>query len=65
MPESFKKSEYLLILLAAAGSFAFSAWHTLLNNFTVEMVAFMGVEIGILQSLREVPGFPLVFQLYF
>ncbi|MES9870288.1 MAG: MFS transporter [Sedimenticola sp.] len=57
MPESFKKPEYLLILLAAAGSFAFSAWHTLLNNFAVEMVAFTGVEIGILQSLREVPGF--------
>jgi hypothetical protein len=29
----------------------------LLNNFVVERVAFTGVEIGILQSLREVPGF--------
>ncbi|OOZ35758.1 MFS transporter [Solemya velesiana gill symbiont] len=57
MPSSLKKPEYLLILLAAAGSFAFSSWHTLLNNFAVEMVAFTGVEIGILQSLREVPGF--------
>ncbi|MES9935441.1 MAG: hypothetical protein ABW153_03310 [Sedimenticola sp.] len=48
MPESFKKQEYLLILLAAAGSFAFSTRHTLLINFAVEMVAFSGVEIGIL-----------------
>jgi MFS family permease len=29
----------------------------LLNNFVVERAAFTGVEIGILQSLREVPGF--------
>ncbi|MES9965412.1 MAG: MFS transporter [Candidatus Sedimenticola sp. 20ELBAFRAG] len=57
MPASFRKPEYLLILLAAAGSFAFASWHTLLNNFAVEMAGFTGVEIGILQSLREVPGF--------
>ncbi|OOY98468.1 MFS transporter [Solemya velum gill symbiont] len=57
MPESLKKPEYFLILLAAAGSFAFAAWLTLLNNFVVEKAGFSGIEIGILQSLREVPGF--------
>ena len=36
---------------------AFSTWAALLNNFVVERAAFTGVEIGILQSLREVPGF--------
>lgn len=36
---------------------AFNAWSALLNNFVVERAAFTGVEIGILQSLREVPGF--------
>ena len=36
---------------------AFSAWSALLNNFVVERAAFTGIEIGILQSLREVPGF--------
>jgi hypothetical protein len=35
----------------------FSTWSALLNNFVVERAAFTGVEIGILQSLREVPGF--------
>lgn len=54
---SLKKPEHFLILLAAAGSFAFSAWHTLLNNFAIEAAGFGGVELGILQSLREVPGF--------
>jgi len=36
MPESLKKAEYLRILFAAAGGFAFSTWQTLLNNFAVE-----------------------------
>lgn len=36
---------------------AFNTWNALLNNFVVERASFGGVEIGILQSLREVPGF--------
>ena len=36
---------------------AFNTWAAMLNNFVVEKAAFTGVEIGILQSLREVPGF--------
>ena len=36
---------------------AFNTWNALINNFVVERAAFTGVEIGILQSLREVPGF--------
>ncbi len=35
----------------------FSVWMVLLNNFVIEKANFTGVEIGILQSLREVPGF--------
>ncbi len=57
MPLNLKKPEYLLILLAGAGAFAFSAWQVMLNNFVIEKAGFTGVEIGILQSLREVPGF--------
>jgi len=36
---------------------AFNTWTALLNNFVIERAAFTGVEIGVLQSLREVPGF--------
>ena len=43
---------------------AFNAWSALLNNFVVERAAFTGIEIGILQSLREVPGF-LTFTVIF
>lgn len=43
--------------MAATVPFSFAAWQTLLNNFAVEQAQFTGAEIGILQSLREVPGF--------
>lgn len=47
----------LLYLLAIGNTIAFVTWQVLLNNFVVEQAAFTGEEIGILQSLREVPGF--------
>ena len=47
----------LLILMTIAMPIAFSSWSALLNNFVVERANFTGVEIGILQSLRELPGF--------
>ena len=52
-----RRPDLLLLLLAAAVPFSFSTWQALLNNFVVERAAFTGTEIGILQSLREVPGF--------
>lgn len=52
-----KNPKTLLFILAAASPLAFSTWQTLLNNFVVETVNFSGREIGILQSLREIPGF--------
>jgi hypothetical protein len=54
---SWRRPEILLLLMAAASPIAFSAWMALLNNFAVERAAFTGAEMGILQSLREVPGF--------
>ena len=69
MIKIFDKSSWanpisLLILMSIAMPIAFNAWSAMLNNFVVEKAAFTGVEIGILQSLREVPGF-LSFTLVF
>ena len=47
----------LLLLMSIAMPVAWATWSALLNNFVVEKAAFTGAEIGILQSLREVPGF--------
>ena len=61
---SLRRPEILLYLMAAAVPIAFGVWQALLNNFTIEAANFTGVEIGILQSLREIPGF-LAFAVVF
>ncbi len=55
--KGWRNPEVLLIVMAAAMPLSFSTWMALLNNFSVEMADFTGREIGILQSLREIPGF--------
>ena len=49
--------EFLLLLIAAGSSMGFAIWLNLLNNFAIDRAGFTGKEIGILQSLREIPGF--------
>ncbi|WP_288349361.1 MFS transporter [uncultured Thalassospira sp.] len=55
--KGWRNPEVLLIVMAAAMPLSFSTWMALLNNFSIEMADFTGREIGILQSLREIPGF--------
>lgn len=55
--QRFHDPEMLLYVMAAAVPLSFSTWRALLNNFAIEQVNFSGIEMGILQSLREVPGF--------
>ena len=62
--EKWRRPEVLLLLMAAAVPLSFATWQALLNNFAIEKAAFTGAEIGILQSLREVPGF-LAFAVVF
>ena len=47
----------LLYLLAIGNTLAFATWSVMLNNFVVEQATFTGEEIGMLHSIREVPGF--------
>ena len=53
----WRSPEMLLLLISGATALSFATWMALLNNFAVERAAFTGVEIGTLQSLREIPGF--------
>ncbi len=55
--KNWRTPEVCLVLMAAAAPFSFSIWMALLNNFTHDYANFGGTEIGILQSLREIPGF--------
>lgn len=52
-----EKPQILLLAMALVMPLVFSVWMALLNNFVVEKANFSGAEIGLLQSLREVPGF--------
>ena len=47
----------LLVLMAIAMPIAFSTWVALLNNFVVEVANFDGSDIGLLHTVREIPGF--------
>ena len=47
----------LLMLMAAAMQLSFASWSALQYNFAYEMLGFTGKEIGIQQSIREIPGF--------
>lgn len=55
--QHFQRPEILLYLFSAAVPLSFATWQALINNFSIEQVGFTGIEIGILQSLREIPGF--------
>ena len=45
-----------LVLLTISSTLGLEAWLTLFNNFAVEVVGLEGNHIGIIQSIREIPG---------
>jgi len=47
----------LLVVMAAAMPLSLGTWMALINNFSIEKAAFTGADIGLLQSIREIPGF--------
>ncbi|EIJ0984633.1 MFS transporter [Vibrio vulnificus] len=53
-----------LLLISSIVPIAFSTWMALLNNFVIEKAQFDGADIGLLQSVREIPGF-LAFTVVF
>jgi len=54
---SWQRPEILLMAMAGVMQIGFAAWMLMINNFAVEELAFTGREIGIQQSIREIPGF--------
>jgi len=57
LPKQWQTKKAFLIITSLLMTLTFSAWVALLNNFAVEKASFTGAEIGMLQSLREIPGF--------
>jgi len=54
----------LLVLMAIAMPIAFNTWSALLNNFVIEVAGFDGSDIGLLHTVREIPGFLAVLVIY-
>ena len=66
MTDDFKKRKiylFLLVLVICSGA-AFQGWRTLLNNFAVEVAGLNGLDMGVVQSVREVPGFLALLAIY-
>ncbi|MGB2146247.1 MFS transporter [Vibrio toranzoniae] len=61
---SWKTPQNFLLLISIIVPIAFSSWMVLLNNFVIEKANFDGADIGLLQSVREIPGF-LAFTVVF
>lgn len=53
-----------LLLLTVVITVGFQAWRTLFNNYAVDHVGINGFQIGVIQSIREVPGFLAMLVIY-
>ena len=66
MSDKDKRYRFLFILTIAT-AIGFQGWRTLLNNFAVNIANIQGNQMGMIQSIREIPGFLallVVFLLY-
>ncbi len=55
--------QYLMLLVIAATA-GLQGWRTLFNNFAVEEVGINGFQVGVIQSVREIPGFLALLVVY-
>jgi hypothetical protein len=55
---------HFLIILTIASTVGLQAWRTLFNNFAVETAGMEGSHIGMIQSVREIPGFLALLAVY-
>lgn len=55
---------YLLVMAMCAAA-GLLGWRSLLNNYAVEVAGVHGAQMGLIQGLREVPGFLTLVVVYF
>ncbi|MCT4628181.1 MFS transporter [Halodesulfovibrio sp.] len=65
MSDADRRRMYIfLLIMTIAVATGFQAWRTLYNNFAVDIVGLTGQQIGIIQSVREIPGFLALLVIY-
>ncbi|NQV16030.1 MFS transporter [bacterium] len=64
--ENIKRDRMFIFLavMSVASTVGFQVWRTLFNNFAVEVVGLGGNHIGMIQSIREIPGFLALLVVY-
>ncbi|MHA1539986.1 MAG: MFS transporter [Alphaproteobacteria bacterium] len=61
--QNIKMFKYLLVMTALV-SVGFQGWRSILNNHAVEIIGINGKEMGIIQSVREIPGLLALLVVY-
>ena len=53
-----------LALMTVAMQLSFAAWYTLAKNFAVDGIGMTGAEVGLQETIREIPGFLAFLVIY-
>jgi hypothetical protein len=64
--ESIKRNPmfWYLVVLTISSTVGLQTWTTLFNNFAVDVVGLQGNHVGMIQSIREIPGFLALLAVY-
>ncbi|NQV50364.1 MAG: MFS transporter [Candidatus Marinimicrobia bacterium] len=64
--QTIKKDQMFIFLavMSVVTTMGFQVWRTLFNNFAVDVVGLGGNHVGMIQSIREVPGFLALLVVY-
>jgi hypothetical protein len=65
-PETIKRNPMFgyLVVLTICSTVGLQTWSTLFNNFAVDIAGLNGSQIGMIQSIREIPGFLALLAVY-
>ena len=64
--ESIKRNPmfWYLVVLTISSTVGLQTWTTLFNNFAVDVAGLRGNHVGMIQSIREIPGFLALLAVY-
>ena len=65
-PGSIKRNPmfWYLVVLTISSTAGLQTWTTLFNNFAVDVAGLQGNHVGMIQSIREIPGFLALLAVY-
>jgi hypothetical protein len=65
-PDSIKRNPmfWYLVVLTICSTVGLQTWSTLFNNFAVDVAGLKGNHVGMIQSIREIPGFLALLAVY-